>query len=349
MFKLETKHLQDMVGKLSKCGGNKLLEITKYINLHIDENGLVLTATDGSNFIKVIDNTVKGEATDIIVKADQFTKLVQRTSIAQMTFTLKENYLEVIGNGKYKVEIVEGEDYPSYEFDDTVEGTVVKTTDLKYVAGANKYSVSTTIADGVLTGYLFKDGKCITADGIKVCITPIVLSQGDIILSQETMTLIGALTDNETTVKVDGDKVLFETSNTTIFSTQLEGIEEYPDIEPISEIEFPSFGKLSRLAILNILDRLTLFIDPFEKNELTLDFLSNGVRISTSSGSCEIIGYEQIENFQEFSCKVNGLFFKELITAVNTETFFINFGEEALIRIDTDNLIQLLATGEGEE
>lgn len=349
MFKVKTKNLQEMVGKLSKCGGNKLLEITRYYNLEVGENGLVLTATDGSNFITVTDLTVKAEPFTAIVKADQFSKLVQRTSVDEMKFTLKENYLDVVGNGKYKVEIVEGEVYPTYDFTGIENPMEVQTSVLKYVAGTNKYSVSTTIADGVLTGYLFSDGKCITADGIKVCITPATITEGDCLLTQETITLIGALTDEKTKISVQDGKVLFETSNTTIFSTEMEGIEEYPDIAPLSEIEFPSMCSLSKLAILNILDRLTLFIDPFEKNEIKLHFTDKGLEISTNSGSYELIAYSTSKDFQEFICSVNGLFFKELVSAVNTENFTIQYGEEALIRIESDNLVQLLATGEGEE
>lgn len=349
MFKISTKNLQDMVNKLSRCNSNKLLEITKYYNLVVCKNGLKITATDGTNFITVMDNTVKGDELEVIVKADQFSKLVQRTSVDTMTFSLKENYLEVVGNGKYKVEIVEGETYPTYEFSATQTTSKVELCIIKKVASTNKYAASTNISDGVLTGYLFKDNKAITADGIKVCVTEAQFGEEELLLAPELIHLLGSLTDSLVDVTVEEDKVLFETDNTVIFGTQMEGMEQYPDLGPLSATPFPSKCSLSKLAILNILDRLTLFIDPFEKNEILLGFSSEGLEIGTNSGSYEIIAYAKSENFQEFVCSVNGLFLKELVTAVDTELFDLHYGVDQLIKIESNNVIQLLATGEQEE
>ena len=39
-----------MVNKLGKCNSNKLLEITKYYELEVNEPGLVITATDGKDY-----------------------------------------------------------------------------------------------------------------------------------------------------------------------------------------------------------------------------------------------------------------------------------------------------------
>lgn len=349
MFKVSTKNLQEMVNKLGKCNSNKLLEITKYYELEVNESGLVITATDGNNFIVVKDNTVKGDAFKTIVKADQFSKLVLRTSVDKMTFTMKENYLEVVGNGKYKVEVITDEKYPKYEFVTEAAPVEVELATLKSVASTNKYAISTAIADGVLTGYLFQDGKCVTADGIKVCMTPAKLVEGSVLLTQEMMTLIGALTQEKVQVTADDGKVLLETDNTIVFGSEMDGLDQYPDVAPLAEIEFPSVCSLSKLAILNILDRLTLFIDPFEKNEVLLNFTEEGLEVSTNSGSYEVIAFAKSENFQPFTCAVNGLFLKELVSAVSTELFELHYGEEALIRLDSNGVIQLLATGEGEE
>lgn len=349
MFKVSTKNLQEMVNKLGKCNSNKLLEITKYYELEVNDQGLVMTATDGNNFIIVKDSTVKGDAFKTIVKADQFSKLVLRTSVDKMVFTMRDNYLEVVGNGKYKVEIITDEKYPIYTFNTTVEPVEVDLSTLKSVASTNKYAISTAIADGVLTGYLFQDGKCITADGIKVCMTPAPLVNKGVLLTQEMMTLIGALTQEKVKVTADDGKVLLETDNTIVFGSEMEGIEQYPEVAPLAEIEFGSKCSLSKLAILNILERLTLFIDPFEKNEVLLNFTKDGLEVSTNSGSYEVIAYAHSDNFQEFSCAVNGLFLKELVSAVSTELFELYYGEEALIRLDSNGVIQLLATGEGEE
>lgn len=350
MFKVSTKNLQSMVNKLGKCNNNKLLEITRYYKLSVSEGGLCLIATDGNNFISVVDKTVSGDKFETIVKADQFSRLVLRTSVDKMSFDLKENYLEVVGNGKYKVEILTDEQYPSFEFsqDDQYKTEVALNT-LQSVSTVNKHAISTTIADGVLTGYLFKDGNCVTADGIKVCVTPAKFVDRGILITPDMMALLGALTQEKVNVFYENGKLAFVTDDTTIFGSEMDGQEQYPEIGQLTNIQFPSKCSLSKLAVMNILDRLTLFIDPFEKNEVQLDFTKDGLVISTNSGSYEILAYATSENFQEFSCCVNGLFFKELVSAVGTELFELSYGEEELIRLDSNGVCQLLATGEGEE
>lgn len=346
MFKIETPILQEMVSKLSKCGGNRLLEITNYYELVVDERGLVINATDGNNFITVINETTKGEALKTIVKADHFSKLVTKTTSPQMIFTLKENYLEVVGNGKYKLEIIEGEQYPSYEFKAEQEFEIDLEV-LKAAINVNKYSVSQNISDGVLTGYLIADNKMITADGIRVCVTPLPMEGVNLLLSQEFVSLIGALTESKAKLNISADgKMQVVTKNAIIFGSEMEGKNQYPDVMPLTEIQFPSKCSLSKLSILAILERLNLFVNPFEKNETILMFEENCLKIVTLTGSYETVAYVGTTGFEPYKCSINGMFFKDLVSAVKTEVFNLHFGEEVLIRVDTAESIQLLATGE---
>lgn len=346
MFKIETPLLQEMVNKLSKCTGNKLLEITNYYEINVDERGLVINATDGNNFITVINSATKGEKLKTIVKADHFAKLVTRTTATHMIFTLKENYLEVIGNGKYKLEIVEGETYPTYTFEPT-HTEEINLVPLKASIGVNKHSVSQNISDGVLTGYYLSNNKMITADGIRVCVTEANIGEANLLLSRDFINLIGALTDEKGTLEMDSNgAVKISTSNAIIFGSEMEGKEEYPDVLPLTEIQFESSCSLSKLAILAILERLNLFINPFEKNETKLIFEENCLKIETLTGSYETVAYSSVNNYQPYSCSINGLFFKDLVTAVKTELFDLHFGEEVLIRLETPDSTQLLATGE---
>lgn len=349
MFKIETPILQEMVHKLSKCGSNRLLEITNYYNIEVDERGLVITATDGNNFITVINDTTKGEKLKTIVKADHFAKLVTKTTAPHMIFTLKENYMEVVGNGKYKLEIVEGETYPTYSFQPAKE-IDINLTPFKSAINVNKYSISQNIADGILTGYLVSDGKMITADGIRVCVTPLELGDANLLLTPELITLIGSLTEEKAKLSVsETGGILISTSNAIVYGSELEGKEQYPDVIPLTEIEFGSQCSLSKLSILSILDRLNLFINPFEQNAISLIFEENCLKILTPSGSYETVAYISSQDFAEFNCSVNGTFFMDLVSAVKTEVFNLHFGKDELIRIDTGDTIQLLATSEVSE
>jgi len=349
MVKVNTQTLQAMVGKLSKITGNKLLEITRYYSLVVDENGLTITGTDGNNYLKVMDATVTGDAMNIIIKGDQFSKLVSRTTVKELKLTLRDSYLEIVGNGKYKVEVLVDEEYPSWTFKNDAEGVEINVAALKGILSTNKFAISNNIADGVLNGYYFGGSKAITADGIKVCVSDMKFMDNNVLITKELMDLLCTVTDEKATLQYDGGKILVTSSNTIVYGTEFEGIDEYPDILPLVDTQLPSKCSVSKLMVLNVLDRLSLFIDVFEKNEVILAFTNEGLVISTNSGSYEGIMYVSSENFTEFTCCVNGVYFKELVQAVTTENFELHYGDETLIKICSANMIELLATGEDEE
>lgn len=347
MYVLSTSKLKTMVGKLSKCGSNKLLEITRYYHVELTKSGMSITATDGNNYIQVKDGTMKGEL-DVIVKADQFSRLIDKSAVEKLKVTLHDNYLQVVGSGTYKVEIVTGEQYPTFEKPEG-ETKEVNVTELKRVADVNKYAISKNITEGVLNGYLFKAAKAITADGVKVCIGEIDFLSADILLTKEMMELICGVEEEVATVIYGDTKVYIETPTSIICGAEFEGVNEYPDITGLLGIEYPSVCTVAKATILGVLDRLNLFIDPFRKNEVSLAFTKQGLEISTPSGSFEVLPFSTSKQIAEFSCTVNGAFLKELVSAVQGENVEIQYGVDTLVKLVDNKTIQLLATGDDEE
>lgn len=345
---ISTKSLQAMAGKLSKCSTNKLLEITKYWHLVVTDKGFEMTAMDGSNYITAKDPAVKGSL-DAIVRADQFGKLIDKTSVDKVVLELKENYLRVVGNGDYKVEIVLGETYPFYEVPEKVAKLEAETAGLKKINTYNKSAVSTTLADGYLTGYYVSGSEAVTSDSIKICINPVEVFEEPVLLTAEMMTLATALSGEKFTIQAWDNKVMMLDDTTVIYGAQLDGIEEFPDVDAFAEMEFASNVKLSKLGITAILDRLTLFLDSFDKSEIMLEFTDKTLKISTGKGSFEEIAYAEANGVEPFVCNVNVVYFKDIVSAVQNEYFYLHFGEETMIEVVDGDVIFILATGEMEE
>lgn len=345
---ISTKSLQAMADKLNKCSANKLLEITKYWHIKATEEGFEMTAMDGSNYITAKDRSIKGNL-DAIVRADQFGKLIDKTSVDKVVLELKENYLRVVGNGDYKVEIVLGETYPFYEVPEQVEEIKAETAGLKKINTYNKSAVSTTLADGYLTGYYISESEAVTSDSIKICLNPVEVFSKAVLLTAEMMTLATALTGDKFVIKMWENKVILEDDTTVIYGAQLDGIEEFPDVDAFAEQEFESNVKLSKLGITAILDRLTLFLDSFDKSEIVLEFTDKTLKISTGKGSFEEIAYAEANKVQPFVCNVNVVYFKDIVSAVQNEYFYLHFGEETMIEVVDGDVLFILATGEMEE
>lgn len=345
---ISTKSLQAMADKLNKCSTNKLLEITKYWHLVVSDTGFEITAMDGSNYITVKDASVKGKM-DVIVRADQFGKLIDKTSVDKVVLELKDNYLRVVGNGDYKVEIVLGETYPFYEVPEKVKTLEAETAGLKKINTYNKSAVSTTLADGYLTGYYVDSSEAVTSDSIKICINPVEVFEDAVLLTAEMMNLATALTGEKFTIKMWDNKIILEDSTTVIYGAQLDGIEEYPEVDAFAEQEFPSNVKLSKLGITAILDRLTLFLDSFDKSEIVLEFTEKTLKISTGKGSFEEIAYAEANNVEPFVCNINVVYFKDIVSSVQNEYFYLHFGDETMIEVVDGDVMFILATGEMEE
>lgn len=345
---ISTKSLQAMAGKLNKCSTNKLLEITKYWHIVVSDEGFEMTAMDGSNYITAKDPAVKGSL-DAIVRADQFGKLIDKTSVDKVVLELKENYLRVVGNGDYKVEIVLGETYPFYEVPEKVRRLEAETAGLKKINTYNKSAVSTTLADGYLTGYYVSGSEAVTSDSIKICINPVEVFEEPVLLTAEMMTLATALSGEKFIIETWDNKVMMRDDTTVIYGAQLDGIEEFPDVAAFAEMEFASNVKLSKLGITAILDRLTLFLDSFDKSEIMLEFTDKTLKISTGKGSFEEIVYAEANGVEPFVCNVNVVYFKDIVSAVQNEYFYLHFSEEAMIEVVDGDVMFILATGEMEE
>lgn len=348
MLEFNTSKLQEMVSKLNKCGNSKLLEITRYwhIYAHAGE-GVRITAMDGNNYITVMDRTVNGEA-DVIVRADQFGKLVEKTSVDKISICEKDNYLSVIGNGDYKVEIVTGETYPYYKsLQDDVEPCLVKTEVLKSISTVNRSTVSTQPADGFLTGYLVTPRAAITSDSIKVCINPVEFLYQTVLLTPEFLKLAQTITTETCDIYYKDMKLEIVNHDTVIYGAEMEGKELFPDLTQYAKAELPFRAKVSRLGIQQIIDRLTLFLGEFDNGDIQMYFDNQILTISTNSGSYEKIKLVPDEdNSNEFQCSINVTFLKDILSSIQDETFYICYGDEGYVKIEDGDKVYVLATNE---
>ena len=220
---------------------------------------------------------------------------------------------------------------------------------MKKIHTYNKSAVSTTLADGYLTGYYVDGSEAVTSDSIKICINPVEVFEDAVLVTAEMMNLATALTGEKFTIKMWDNKIILEDSTTVIYGAQLDGIEEYPEVDAFAEQEFPSNVKLSKLGITAILDRLTLFLDSFDKSEIVLEFTEKTLKISTGKGSFEEIAYAEANNVEPFVCNINVVYFKDIVSAVQNEYFYLHFGDETMIEVVDGDVMFILATGEMEE
>lgn len=348
-FKIKTAKLKEMLTHVSKgVGNNKVLPITSFIELKLEENELYITATDMNNYITVMEDGIEGEDMVAVLPAEQFIKLVNKTTTDEITISVDGATLYVKGNGKYKIAVLE-EEYPDWEFTGDAEVVELSVTDLKGVININKASLAVTMDMPCLTGYNLGE-RAITTDGVKMCINKVPTFSEQVLLTQELADLIGTLTADKVKVQHANGKLLFTTPNIVIFGAELAGIEDYPELDGILAFDYPSKCKISKLALTDILNRLNIFVSPYDNNGIKVTFGAEEITLTDRNGSNkEVLKYLENEQAGEFTCMVNIHLLTQLIGAINIEQIDLYYGNDTVIKLETDKVTQILCVMNEED
>lgn len=354
-MKVDTKLLKTMLSKAGACKPTNILEITNYYEVVLNEEGLTIRATDGTNHLVVHNSDYTQEGNfSVIVRADQFTKLINKTTKADVDLTVKEDYLQVKGNGTYKVEIVENEEFPVCQVEGSSYSEIQSEGFLNAIKGA-KNAKSPAASDGVLFSYLVRDECVYSADAIKVYskdLEAMDLENVQMLIPPNLAALLMVLDGDTVKVNLDveNNKVEFSSGTVTVAGPLAEGVEEYPDMQELFNIDTPHLVKLPKIDLLSAIDRLSLFVGLFDKGILDLVFTQDGLLVSTSSNSNEMLMYEtKLPEPVEYVYKVNSKYLQDLVSVADNEVVTIGFGLEDTLKIMTADSMMLLATADDDE
>ena len=301
--------------------------------------------------MKVIEDKVDGDDFYIVVSVDVFSKLVAKTTVETITLTLKETVLEVKGNGTYSIELPLDENgqlikYSEYKFDSKVEGSVVNLSTIRTLMGINKSALAVTTEQFALTGYYCDNKRVISTDTFKVCNTDIPLFETPVLVPSELMDLVSLMTEEKITVQISGSKMLFTTNNMLVYGIQLDGINDYPvtAVDSFLHTEFPIKCTLLKNALLDVLDRLMLFVTDYDKNGIYLTFSKEGLMLSSKKETgIELIAYQNSTNFRPFTCCASIRLLHSLVTAQTEDTFDLWYGHEQAIKMTFGKITQIMA------
>lgn len=350
-MKVKTELMKDLLSNARRVKPNNYLEISNFYELDFSNKGLKLTATDGANYLEVLTDAVTTEEpTTLIVKADQLGKLVDKTTKEELNLIAKDSYLEVKGNGVYKVDLFTDEDYPKISMNgETIIEVDTKTLQHAIECTAGCKSASTS--DGVLFSYLLRNEKLITADSIKVACTDLPDFTDEVLISPAMAKMIPALDSVVTRIEIDRveQKIKFIGDKVVITGALMEGANEYPDVIPVLEQSFPYSCMIDGESMVGAIGRLRIFLGLYDDNEIDLIFTKEALVISTKNGSQEVIGYKEGANTitEDILCTVKATLLLDIINSITEPIFTISM-EQDLIKFESNDDIYLLATVEDE-
>ena len=351
-LKIGTVKLQEMVSRAIKgAGNNKLIPLTSLMSIKLENKILTLTTTDATNYLYISEPGIEGEDFSITVPVDTFSKLIARMTCENVTMELKENSLQVHGNGKYDIELPLDENGEPIKYPDPLADVELKkTAELSYTTVNNilnsvKPALAVTLEEPCYTGYYVGD-KVVATDTYKVASMDTAILKKPKLISPEMMNLLSVMTAEKIKVCIKDSNIIFYTDGCVVYGNEMEGIEDYAidAISSLVETEFESRCKIAKAGLLQLLDRLSLFVGIYDKNAVVLTFTKEGLQVSSkASNGVELIPYVESENFKDFVCSIDIEMLSSQIKGQTTDIIELYYGLDNAIKMVDGNITQIVA------
>lgn len=358
-MKVVANRMKEAVNKAIKGAGfNNLIPITSMIGIKLSNGKLQLLTTDMNNTLCIIIDKVAGDDMDITVDADKFGKLIAKTTSEDVDLSVKDDVLFVKANGTYKIPLISDEEglisFPDIKpMDDKNVQCLTKLSSVMQAYNINKSALAKTLENPALTGYycgntvISTDANVITFNGFKM-----FDNEEPILISAQQMQLLTLNTAEDIAVHIGKSRILFLTDNVVIDCAKMEGIEDFPvdDINAYLDEAFESSCVVPKDLLISILDRLSLFIEPYDRNGAYFSFGRKGLDIrSKKDASIETLAYMESDNFKSFVCCVDIPMFKEQLQANPSDSVHIFYGNENALKIQDGKVTQVIALLEDED
>lgn len=360
-FTVSTPILQDMMSKAVKGASNdNQRPLTGLIAIQLKDNVLTLITSSESNYLYVNRNNITGDDFYVVTPVETFAKLVSKLTAENTTLEVVDDNLIVNSGGKYTVAVSinsEGEltKYPdplsTLDFSQAVSYPIKKST-LGLILAVN----SASIANGdiakdlpeIYTGYHMSK-SIVTTDTIKMCGVEINICDEPMVLRDSTMKLTELFTAENLKIDVIDSTVVIRPEDAydcTIISRLMDDADDF-NIDAINGLlgsEFDSKCSVAKVKLLQILDRLSLFIDKLDEYSVYLTFTNDGLMLANKkSSSEEMIAYEASDNFKAYSCRVDIKMLTDQIKAAPGDLINIEYGNDTCLKFTDGNVTQLVA------
>lgn len=352
LLQTDTKTLQEMVDKAIHCvSNNKLIPLTSLISLSVKDQIFTLTTTDATNYFYVsAPGLCPVDDFEFSVFADTFVRLIQKMTSEKVTLSLDGNVLIIEGNGTYKMELPLNEVGKPIVFPNklTEEGTKVCSVSVqtfKNIVNTHKASVAVDMQNPVLTNYYFGEDCVITSNKKVICYKEEEVLP-NYLLNPITLDMLTSLGDCDVEVFETESALLFKTKIDVIYSPKVQGVETFP-IVPIKNLitqQFDSRFSVSRKAILDVLDRIGLFVSAYDKKAIDLTFNEQGILFSSAkSNGAELVQYSTCDDYKPFACTLNIELLQNALNSQTEDFIDIYFGCPVGIKIESGGIIQIVA------
>lgn len=352
MAKFNTEKLKELTSNaVQGAGFNKLLELSNYLGIRVEDKVIYLNTTDGTNYLCVSD-ACDAEDMDVTVDADLFSKLIGKINSNEVDIEVVDNALIVKGNGKYTLAIQPDENgnalsFPNKFPQETEKLTAIKITDLVTTGSAVKASLS-GVAGSEYSNYYVGD-VIVGTDKAMMSIFKRNMFDEPYLINKTVVDIL-ITSPNDVDVFKSADMLVFESKiNDTEAITLCTPIVRPKDfnveaIKKFAALDVKSFCRFKKAYMLDLLDRLALFVSKFEDGAIELHFTDSYVEVSSmSSSGIERIDYTESKDAEDITIKINIDRFRNQLKAYNSDIVDLYYGNEICIKLVDGDMTQVIA------
>ena len=308
-----------------------------------------------------IETIIEGEIIEngiIALDAKIFSEIVRKLPDNEVVIETDASFKTVITCEKSKFNIIgkSGEDFSYLPYIERNEPISISQFTLKEVIRQTIFSIADNDNNRLMTGELFEINenqlKVVSLDGHRISIRNIELkdhyANKKVVVPGKTLNEISKIlpgsVDDDVTIYITDNHIIFEFMNTTVVSRLIEG--EYFKIEQMLSSDYETKVKINKRELLDCIDRATLLVKEGDKKPIIMD-IQDGVmelKINSFIGSMnEDIDIEKTG--KDILIGFNPKFFIDALRVIDEEEvslYMVNPKAPCFIRDDDNQFIYLI-------
>jgi len=308
-----------------------------------------------------IEKIIEGEIVEngiIALDAKIFSEIVRKLPDNEVVIETDASFKTVITCEKAKFNIIgkSGEDFSYLPYIEKNDPISISQFTLKEVIRQTIFSIADNDNNRLMTGELFEINenqlKVVSLDGHRISIRNIELKDNydnkKVVVPGKTLNEISKIlpgsVDDDVTIFITENHIIFEFMNTTVVSRLIEG--EYFKIEQMLSSDYETKVKINKRELLDCIDRATLLVKEGDKKPIIMD-IQDGVmelKINSFIGSMnEDIDIEKTG--KDILIGFNPKFFIDALRVIDEEEvslYMVNPKAPCFIRDDDNQFIYLI-------
>ena len=271
------------------------MAILECILIDASANEIKLTANDME---LGIETKIEGEIAErgvIALDAKIFSEIVRKLPDSDVTIETDASFKTTITCEKAKFNIVgkSGDDFSYIPYIERNEPIAMSQFTLKEVIRQTIFSIADNDNNKLMTGELFEieenDLKVVSLDGHRISIRNIELknnySHKKVVVPgktlQEVSKILPGCAEDEVSIFLTDNHIVFEFENTTVVSRLIEG--EYFKIEQMLSSDYETKVKINKRELLDCIDRATLLVKEGDKKPIIMNITDGTMELKINS------------------------------------------------------------------